>query len=63
MDYDLNKFFSEQFNELMKRVPRKSLLISKEENSDYANYCSYLKNCYLLYDSSNSEDCFYCYDL
>lgn len=61
-DFDFSRWFFEQFGELMKDVPRMSLLLVNLENSDYNNYASYLKNCYLNFDSYELEDCYYCYN-
>lgn len=61
-DFDFSRWFFEQFGELMKEVPRMNLLLVNLENSDYNNYASYLKNCYLNFDSYELEDCYYCYN-
>lgn len=36
--FDFNRSFSEQFQELMKEVPKMNLSIEIQENSEYANY-------------------------
>ena len=58
-DFDFNKSFFEQFSELQKAVPRFNIFNSKSENSDYVNYVTNSKNCYLLYGSWFNEDCMY----
>jgi hypothetical protein len=49
----------EQFGEIMREVPKPSLLNANLENSEYVNYSSNLKDCYLTFDVSNLENCFY----
>jgi hypothetical protein len=71
--------FFEQFKELQNKVPRFSIQQQEPmENSQYCNFASNCKNCYLIFDSDfcenclysnvlkNSEntlDCTYCYDM
>jgi len=61
LEYDFNKPFFEQFNELKKKVPRVSLVNTKSVNSEYTNLAADNKNCYLLFESSNNERCDYSY--
>ena len=56
-DYDFNKPFLEQFKELLEEVPWPSRLVTDLVNSDYSMNASFLKNCYLIFDSSNGENC------
>ena len=62
-DYDENRPFIEQFKELLIKVPKINLGISPSDgeniNSEYANSASGCKNCYLIFNSSLSEDIFY----
>ncbi len=58
-DFNFDRPFFEQFEELQKQVPRMSLLQEKNENSDYASNVSYLKNCYLLFSADHDKDCCY----
>ncbi|PIR48592.1 hypothetical protein COU80_02680 [Candidatus Peregrinibacteria bacterium CG10_big_fil_rev_8_21_14_0_10_55_24] len=58
-DYDFNRPFFEQFASLQKAVPRMALQQEHNENSDYTNNVSYLKNCYLLFSADYSRDCCY----
>jgi hypothetical protein len=51
-DFDFSRSFFEQFDELLKEVPHVSLLNSECLNSEYVNYSSYLKNSYLVFDST-----------
>jgi len=65
MDYgrgfDFNRPFFEQFAELRDKVPHFSLAVLRAtmENSDYCNHAGSLKNCYLLINSDESEQCLY----
>lgn len=58
-DFDFSRPFFEQFAELMKVVPRLSIVNKQSENSDYCNYSFANKNCYLLFGSHYEEDCLY----
>lgn len=59
-DFDFNRPFFDQLNDLIKEVPWIDLLVDKTLNSDYANFCNNVKNCYLVYASNNDEDSMYC---
>jgi len=58
-DFDFSKMFFQQYEELIHEVPRMSLVWQDRENSDYVNQCIGVKNCYLVFRSTNSEDCLY----
>ncbi|MFA6305676.1 MAG: hypothetical protein WC651_03020 [Candidatus Gracilibacteria bacterium] len=58
-DFNFSRTFFEQFAELMKEVPRLALINRNSENSLYTNICEQNKNCYMLVESSNNEDCLY----
>ena len=74
-DYDFDKTFFEQFDQLLKAVPRNSLFNSNTENCEYANYIDSCKNCYMssliyynaenvhfsyyVYSSKNCIDCYF----
>ena len=60
-DFDFSRPFFEQFSELQKQVPRLSMQISHCENSDYAPYSVYSKNCYMCISCLESEDLIDCY--
>lgn len=64
-DYDFSRPFFEQMRELQLEVPTpsRSVVLSTMENSDYTNGISSAKNCYLIFDSNESEDCYFCYQL
>ncbi|MFC1810172.1 hypothetical protein ACFLZH_01610 [Patescibacteria group bacterium] len=59
-DFDFSRPFFEQFDELLKDVPKMSRVQQGEnENSEYTNCASNNKNCYLIFSSNSSEDCMY----
>ena len=58
-DFDFSRPFFEQFNELMKAIPRIALMNKEAENSDYCNFAWRNKNCYLMFTSAENEDSFY----
>ena len=60
-DYDFSKPFFTQFAELIKRTPVRARFISSTSliNSEYTNFVSNLKNCYLIYNSDYDENCMY----
>ncbi len=60
-DFDFKRPFFEQFMELANQVPHFALAVlgPTMENSDYCNQAGYLKNCYLLFNSDQSEQCLY----
>lgn len=47
-DFDFNRPFFEQFEELNKKVPKCALDNFDKENSDYCNYACHNKDCYML---------------
>ena len=61
-DYDWNKPFFEQFNELMQNVPLPARSVNDMVSSDYSNNAGYSKNCYLVFDANFCEDSSYCVD-
>ncbi|MEK7672327.1 MAG: hypothetical protein AAB373_00435 [Patescibacteria group bacterium] len=58
-DYDPKRPFFEQFGELVNKVPYLGIVTSFCENSDYANYTNYSKNCYLVFGCHAAENCYY----
>jgi len=58
-DYDFQRNFFEQIKELALKVPKFSRSVLNLINSDYCAGASDLKNCYLLFNSGNNEDCSY----
>jgi len=60
VDVNFKKPFFEQLKELNFSVPWPSRSIRGFVNSDYCNQASYLKNCYLCFNTNNEENCQYC---
>ena len=61
VDYDLQKSFFEQYNELWQKVPKPALVHMNSVNSQYLNHTADTKNCYMIMESSNNENCTNCY--
>lgn len=59
-DFDFNKPFFEQFDELSLEVPRPCTIGFSSENSVYTNHSAYNKNCYMCINTGWCEDMFYC---
>ncbi len=59
--FDFTRPFFEQFFELRDKTPHFALanLKSTMENADFCNHAGYLKNCYLIVNSDQSEQCMY----
>ena len=62
-DFDFDRPFFEQFNELMQDAPKISVFTSNNENSDYTNGAQQDKNCYMIFVSDHDEDCYYSYGI
>ena len=62
-DFDFSKSFFEQFDDLMKNVPRLQNYVTKNDDSEYTNWSAYNKNCYLIFVSDHNEDCMYSEDI
>jgi hypothetical protein len=58
-DYDFSKNFFEQLNELEKEVPMYNFNVLRMVSSPYAFNSSGLKNCYLIVNAVDSENCMY----
>jgi len=58
-DFDFSRPFFEQYNELLKAVPRAALWNVDPENSDYNQSTGWLKNCYLMAAANRNQDCYY----
>jgi len=59
-EFDFNRPFFEQFNELMLKVPRIALINKEAQNSEYCNFALRNKDSYLLFTSGYCENCLYC---
>ena len=64
-DFDFSQPFFDQFSDMFYQVPKFSRhsLLSTLENSEYVNYASYLKNCYLVFHTTFAEDCYYSFGI
>lgn len=64
-DFDFTKPFFEQFDQLIKDVPRQSLFNTMTEGCEYSNYIAECKNCYMsmicYYNTENSHFCYRVY--
>jgi len=60
-DYDANRSFFEQFNELMYAAPLLGIIGQNNQNCDYCESIANCRNCYLISECSNCEDCYYSY--
>lgn len=58
-DLQFDKPLSLQFQELLQAVPLRALYTVNNENSKYTNLCGGNRNCYLVFNSSYNEDCYY----
>lgn len=59
-EIDWSRPFFEQLLELKNRVPRVSLINdATSENSEYTNHVYRMKNCYMVFDAMDDEDCLY----
>ncbi len=60
-DFDFSRPFFEQFAELTNEVPHFALFTYPEfdVNSDYTNCAGWSKNCYLISQAEQNEDCYY----
>ncbi len=59
-DYDPNRSFFEQLQELHLEVPTPHNFVSDMENTEYANCSSGAKNSYLVQSVTDVENCYYC---
>ncbi len=61
MEYDFSKPFFSQYAELFRKVPARSrtILPGTLTNSDFTNLVTYLKNCYLIFNSDYNQYCYY----
>lgn len=58
-EYDFSSPFFKQFKELSRRVPWPTLLNWNAVESDYCNYTTDNKNCYLVFGGDYNESCSY----
>lgn len=58
-DFDFTRPFFQQFQDLLQRVPQLALSTVNTLNCDYVNQCGWSKNCYLIFEADNNENCLY----
>ena len=59
-EFDFSKPFFEQFNGIVKKIPKKNLHIKGENyNSDYCNIAKSMKDCYLSFAAAECENILY----
>ena len=58
-DFDFNRPFFEQYEELRRVVPHLALVNSRSTNSEYTNQSQANKDCYMLVTSGSNEKCMY----
>jgi len=61
VDFDFTKTFTEQFNELLHKVPHLSSVVVSSENCEYTSFCVDSKDCYLSQRLGNAERVYYTY--
>ncbi len=59
-DYDFNRPFFEQFNELQKTVPAQGINLRNCNNCTYSHGLIRCKNCSFVFTGIQSVNCFYC---
>ncbi|MFH0819084.1 MAG: hypothetical protein V1898_03775 [Patescibacteria group bacterium] len=58
-EYNFNRTFFSQFDELLKKTPRLAIIGAHNENSEYVSFANYSKDCYLIYGVHSAERCMY----
>jgi len=58
-EVDWSRSLLDQIAELDARVPKANIYVVESENSDYTNYATHNKNCYLIFGSWFCQDCYY----
>ncbi|OGY98599.1 MAG: hypothetical protein A2855_01990 [Candidatus Liptonbacteria bacterium RIFCSPHIGHO2_01_FULL_57_28] len=53
--------FLEQFEQVWRAVPKAALIYTRSVNSEYTNICADSKNCYMIIECSNNENCIHSY--
>src|ERR1044072_2312694 len=59
--WDPSRPFLEQFEQVWRAVPKVALIYQRSVNSEYVNISADSKNCYMLVECSNNENCTHCY--
>ncbi|MBL4694357.1 hypothetical protein JKY72_03225 [Candidatus Gracilibacteria bacterium] len=58
-DYDFERPFFDQFKELLYKVPQLALSVTSNQNCDFVNQCGWCKNCYLVFEAVDNQNCLY----
>ncbi len=58
-DFDFSRTFFDQWADLRDCSPHWAMALSSCENSDYCNYCTDEKNCYMDIAAEQNENCYY----
>lgn len=53
--------FFDQWKDLFNTVPKPSLVSTRAINCEYLNYAADNKDCYMIVECSNNENCIHCY--
>ncbi len=61
LEYDHAKPFFDQVKELWNKVPKLGMVSTNGETSSFLNYAADNKNCYMIIECSNNENCINCY--
>lgn len=59
VQYDDRRTFFDQYRDFQLSVPRPNLFSIQSTNSDYTNIVYNVRDCYLVFDALESEDCAY----
>ena len=59
VDFDFSKTFAENFSQLDNNVPKLSLMVMKNENSNFTNYVRLAKSIYMSNDIMESQNILY----
>ena len=62
-DFDFDRPFFEQYEELLNKVPQLSRSAVGNQNCNYVNQCGWCKNCYLIFEADHDENCLYANNL
>jgi hypothetical protein len=60
-EYNENEPFFDQWEKLFHTVPKPSLVSTRAINCEYLNYAADNKDCYMIIECSNNENCIHCY--
>lgn len=60
-EYDPTRPFFDQYKDLLDVVPKINLIGVRNVNSDYIHIAADNKDCYMIIESSNNENCIHCY--